>query len=42
MEKNRDPVVSEVPESSGVGLDALDLGVQPFSHGVGDAMFEVG
>ena len=42
MEKNGCPVVCEVMEAPGVGLDELDLAVHAFGYGIGYAMPTVG
>ena len=41
MEEDADAVVLEISESSGIGLDTLDLGVQALGYGVRDPMPEV-
>ena len=35
-------VVFEIPEAPGVGLDGLNLGVDPFGEAVGDVAIEIG
>lgn len=41
-EENSGSVVFEVSEASGIGLDGLDFGIDPFREGVGDVAVEIG
>ena len=41
-EENSGPVVFEVSEASGIGLDGLDFRIDPFREGVGDVAVEIG
>lgn len=41
MKQNAGPVVGEVPESPGIGLDELDGADESFLTGIGDAMLGV-
>ena len=41
-EEDSGAVVFEAAEAAGVGLEGLDLGVEAFGEGVGDAVLEVG
>jgi hypothetical protein len=40
--ENSGSVVFEASEASGIGLDGLDFGIDPFREGVGDVAVEIG
>ena len=41
MKQDSDPVVLEGAKAAGGGLDHLDLGVESFGDGIGDAVYRI-
>lgn len=41
MKEDSDAVVGEGTEAAGGGLDHLDLGVESFGDGIGDAVYRI-